>query len=85
MVEWKGGRREVNGKRENTVREEPCKSFGFVAAKSHFFTVCRLPYLAGPFRKCSHKKGILTSKNPFIITIYCYILLIARMAEIINF
>lgn len=36
-VKRKGERREINGERKNMVkREEPCITFGLVAAKSHF-------------------------------------------------
>ena len=36
-VKWRGERRETNSKKKNTVRrEEPCITFGLVAAKSHF-------------------------------------------------
>lgn len=36
-VKWKGGRRKINGERENMVRREvPCTTFRLVAAKSHF-------------------------------------------------
>lgn len=64
---------------ENTVRrEEPCITFGLVAAKSHFAS---FPILLGCSEKAPTRKGFLLLKNPFIITVYCNILTISRISD----